>query len=440
MAIENYHVPARMGVKIGANSQGELEEIFGVTTHKNHAWFFSDAPINKWAKFKPFVPTSGNGIYADHFTDVNGTPNTTGDRYVAALAANFGLTAPPSNRANPAATLSDVWTYTRPVQGQNPLRALDFEYYYHNAPAPIGPMPDIEIIRSTNTSFEFTQYINQVLSGAEYLSWGDFEASVGNMYLCAVFAKNDTITGTLLMKTSSQKLKQGATLELTTADLAALRTYSYYYLCARSVAKTNLLDSETTASYMALPTENGSSDVLGKFSVRSTNVASILIDKVATGTVSPTADDFKSATPYTGPDEATPVNDDYFKTKKTGVAYHYLHFRLAVVGGTGGVTLSNLAVSLSKTYFSPNGFTSQISCSMRDGNNINTTISSLPVAAGSTGYCYIVVSAPILSLDAKGIQNTGDNGNQYFSVKLNIYQNGVLIDNTNELRVRNYDF
>lgn len=438
MAIVNYHVPARMGVKIGANGQGELEEIFGVSTHKNHAWFFSDAPINIWAKFKPFIPASGDGIYEDHFTAADGTPNTSGDRYVAAAAANFGLTAP-ANRSTPAATLTDSWVYTRPVQGQNPLRALDFEYYYHHAPSPIvGPIGDIEIIRSQDVSFDFTSYIGQSISGADSITWGDLTGSVGNMYLCAVFAKNSGMTGTLLMKTSSQKLKDGATLELTTADLTALRTFSHYYLCARSVAKTNLLDSETSASYRLLPTDNGASDVLGQFTVRTTSVASITIDSVATGTASPTSSSFVSAANFIGPEPATPSQSQYFKTKTTGVAYHYLHLKLIVVGGTGGVNLSNLAISLSHTYFSENGFRSQINCSMKDSNF--NAISSLSVPAGTTKTFYLIVSAPILSLDAKEIQNTGDNGNQRFSTRINLYQNGVQIDNTNELRVRNYDF
>lgn len=459
MSVDNGKISPRMGTKLAIDhTNGDLQKVFGTTQHDNQAWYFLSADVNKWAKYKPFRHTN-HAIYADHYTDANGNPNTSGARYTDLVACDYGLTCPKHTattpRTSPASVLNDVWTYNRCQENIDPMQAWDFECYWDSAPPPVNKTPDkITIVRSATMNFDFTQYISRNMSGTDALSWGDFgntsNLNIGSMYLCAVFATNANMTGSIKIKTSSQTLSQGPTLELTTQDVLNLdvpTTYTHYFLCARAAAQTTLGSESASSTYMALPTDNGSSDVLGELEILDSRRQSITIEAVATGSASPTSSNFKNTTgteggvsyTYVGPESTNLSQINYFKTTVSGVQYHYLHLKLKVVASSSGnVVLSNMAISLNQTYFSASGFSSRISCTLKDSSY--TTQSQVVINAGQTGYVYLIASAPLLSLDSKGKQNTGNNGNQHFATRVRLYANNVLIDDTTDLRVRNYDF
>ena len=94
-----------------------------VNVNQPLTFFTSDAKINKWALYKPF-------IYPQDFFE------TTADYLVAAKKKNFGLTIPTS--ALGSGISSEGWTYALPTGGSTqPMRIGDFRLYNTNAPCPM---------------------------------------------------------------------------------------------------------------------------------------------------------------------------------------------------------------------------------------------------------------------------------------------------------------
>lgn len=433
------HITNRISKKLGVSGDGDLQVCFG-SSEKGQYWYFvTNAPnIWKWARFKPFRK---NAAYADHYDDTNSA------RLAGAASVNYGLSAPSVSAAGrPLQTLSsgyNTWVYANPRgTGYNePLRVQDFEGYNGEATPPVNPPGDITIQISSSSSFSFGAYVSHNVAGGDAIAWGDLPASVGNYYLCVIFGKADlteSYSGTLLAKTSSQKINtNGLVLDITHNELESLRTsgYNHYYLVARSAALSGLVDPGTnTATYLALPSQHNSTDLKGAFNIQAAAITSLTIASVATMASPTSATRFANATNFIGPESATPTQSQYMKT---GTEPYYLHVGLSVTAGGSNVTILNPKITLTQTFMSGSGFTRKVSCTLYDSSFTQKTQVVIP--AGQTQTIYLVASAPILSLTAQGTQETGAT-NQRFGTTVRIYNGDTLIDATNTLRVRNYDF
>ena len=438
-------VPYRMGKKLGVSNDGELQDVFG-SSQKSHAYFFSDAvDINMFAKYKPFIPASGSGYYNDHFTAADGTPNTTGDRYTAASNAYFGLT-PPAKRATAnlvatAITGGDKWVYTRPVQGQNPLRALDFEGYDHLAPPPCRTLGDIKVTISGTSKFSFGAYIEHPIAGGDWITWSELpnlatNEGIGAYFLCAVFFKNGNFTGDMLAKTSAYSLNtSGIVLDITNSELRTLlgSGYTHYLLCARKnkIQNGTAMAAPGSDTYVALPTKYGISDVSGKFTITNSNVGNLVISSVSSAQ-SPTAtNNFTMATNY----RSVSYSDSdtyYFK------ATNYIQFGVTVTANsTAAVTLNNIKISLSHTYFSDTPIAVQdVTMYTASGTSL-VQASSVNVPANTSKVVYFVCAAKLMLLDADG-REWNSPSNQYFTTSVSFYQDNALLA-SDQIRVRNYD-
>ena len=443
-------VPYRMGKKLGVSNDGELQDVFQ-SSQKSHAYFFSDSvDINMFAKYKPFVPPTGtSGIYNDHFTAADGTPNTTGDRYAAALSKYFGLT-PPERRATADAVGSngDHWVYTRPVQGQNPLRALDFEGYDHLAPPPCRKLGDpstgeIKVAIAGTTTFSFGAYIEHPISGGDWVTWGDLPElvtgdGIGSYHLCVVFFTGQNFTGNMLAKTSATLntlSSSGIVLDITNSELRTLLggNYKYYLLCARKDAISNGTELKTPGSntYVALPTKNGISDVSGKFTISLSNVGNLVISSVSSAQ-SPTAtNNFTLATNYRSVSYSD-TDTYYFK------ATNYIQFGVTVTANSNAaVTLNNIKISLSHTYFSDTPIAVQdVTMYTASGTSL-VQASSVNIPANTSKVVYFVCASKLMLLDADG-REWNSPSNQYFTTSVSFYQDNALLA-SDQIRVRNYD-
>jgi len=407
---------------LGRNT-GDVGQLCGDVDENGQA--LNPPKINKWARFKP-VGYNKRGVLTEQ----------------ERASVNYGLSAP-NARQNFLDTLSspyNVWTYAPPQGGSanQPYRVLDFDGYRSDAPPPVDPPGDIDISISTTAAFSFGAYISHNLSGGDAISWEDLPASVGNYYLCVIFAKNSDFSGDLLAKTSEQTINDdGLVLDISNSELTTLSNggYGYYYLVARSVQLNGLqAPSTNTANYLALPCAGTSNNLKGKFTIRAAAVASIIITKFSP-IASPTrALNFLPAADYIGPESATPVQSEYANYSSEP---YYLHLALDVTAGGSNLTILNPKLSLSQTFFSGSGFSTLIGCTLYDSSFTQQTQVVIP--AGTTQTIYLVAASPLLSLNQGGSQSSGAS-NQRFSTMVRVYNGNTLIDATNEIRVRNYSF
>ena len=108
---------------------GDIGSFFGIASG-DVGYLVTNAPINKWAKYKP-VPLSSVGL----------TGKTSGNDYWKGRDGKCGLNIQefsefgnPTNSATFAYKLLNnqlPWDYVRPTGGNNPYRVLDFDGYDH---------------------------------------------------------------------------------------------------------------------------------------------------------------------------------------------------------------------------------------------------------------------------------------------------------------------
>lgn len=453
MSVSNGKISYRMGKKIGVDSDGDLERAFGTTQHKNQFWYFSDSNtrLNKWARFKPF---RNPNIFFDHYTGPNGEQlNPEPARLTAAKAANYGLSAP-ATQSTPAATLGMTWTYSRPRGSSynEPCRAMDFEGYNGNAPAPVDPLGDQTISLSAVDSFSFGAAISHNQAELDAIAWEDLPASVGNYYLCVVFSTQAHCTGTLIAKTSTQTIgTNGLVLDITHSELENLQSlgYGYYYIVGIS-ARINNGESMGTpptsgVDYIALPAPNTSSDLEGEFNIVAATLQTVNLTKVATMQTPTGTSSYSDASDYLGAEIFPVSSSDYLyynnPNDQTTMPPYYLHLCYHVKASSGSnLTILNPSISLSQTFFSGNGFSTPVSCTLYDSTFQPATGNQIVINAGQEADIYLVASTAALSLYQNGTRDDTSGSQQYFSTTIRLYANNVLIDATNQLRVRNYNF
>lgn len=423
-----------MGKVLGVNADGDLQVIFS-SSQISKAWFFASAPINRWAKFKPF---RYNGDFNGHFTDTSGTPDTSSDRYIAAAAANFGLTVPNTPFASIAAALADstAWAYNRCRVGTDPCRAMDFEAYFHAASQPVAPLDDpIEIDLSQGAYYDVGAHIIYNISGTDTITWQDLSA-LSNYYLCVAVGKNAQMTGTLLWKTSSQTLGAGGIrLSLSEGDLSAINSggYTHIYLCACNTIRTSFLDSEPSAGFLPLPADS-QSDLLSEITIYTARLKNISISKVCNLQSPTSASQFVDASDYSGlyPSIGDP---DYYAIPLRSGGY-YLHFAVNVeTTASASFTFTADSFAFSKTFAGNGpGKSRAIVATLRDPNF--NAVNSYTIPANSSATLYFTFAYPVLSFDSAGRQMSGLTTGQQISTNITLVQGGSIIV-LDELRVSN---
>lgn len=437
MGATRNHITNRIETKLGVNADGDLQVCFG-STQMSLMWFFIDnaAAINKWARFRWFPHPNGE-FYNDHYDDQNS------DRLAAAASVNYGLTAPAAQQ-NFASTFGNSWGCAV-CTASDPMESWDFEGYNGEALPPVDTIGNIDAYLSSGSGFSFTSYIRHQPSGGDTITWADLPASVGNYYLCVIFSKTSDFSGALLAKTSTQAISDnGLALDITQAELEQLYNggYKYYYLVARSAQLSGLQDpAANSAYYLGLPSANNTNDVKGNFTIHAAAVASVLIVGVNRSQTPGSAARFLSASPYIGPESFPAVETDYFSYVPGSTPPpppYYIHFKLEVTAGSAAFTVGTPKVALSQTFFSGAGFSTPVLCDLYDdGYN---QVSQVTVPAGTTKIVYLVAPSALFSLDASGSQQSGAAPDQYFSAIVRFYNGNVLMDQSNEFRVRNYSF
>ena len=179
---------------------------------------------------------------------------------------------------------------------------------------------------------------------------------------------------------------------------------------------------------MALPTENGTSDVMGSFTIYTSAQQSIEIDTVSQLASPSSASDFADASAYVG------AGSSYLSYANKTQPY-YMCLGLEIRSGSSDFTVTNAAIQLSQTFVSPGGYSARISCAIR--NPSYQSVNSYTVPAGQTQTVYLIPSSPILSLNPAGRQQTGAATGQQFETGIQLYINGVMVDGTNFIRVSN---
>lgn len=432
MSVTNGMISYRMGKKLGVGGDGDLQLVFAVS-QMNQSWYFDSAPINKWARYKPFRSTQA---FSDHFTGPGGE-SITSARLTAAAAANFGLSAPAAQTTQ-AATLSTEWVYNRPTSGGSWLcRAQDFEGYNHKASQPVEPPGPLTINMTPTMTIDFANYIfhNPDLTA---IGWGDLTA-ISGYYLCVVFARNSSLSGTVMWKTSAQTFASGASMRLpiSNAELQTIQAsgYTHYYLCACSVSKTGFDDAAPAdARFMALPC-NSTASLLDTFTVRTPSFANVAVKSLNVSQSPSSAAQFADATNYTG---IVPLVDDldtiYYPCTPVG-GYYYLHIGIEIEAGSSPYTVYPGSFALSAT-FAGNGFSTAYAQAATLRNSSFAVQSQIAIAANSSQVMYFTFAVPLLSLDSQGQQVGGLSTGQYVSAGITMVQNGNPI-RIGEIRVRN---
>lgn len=425
------HIPGHIGKKLGPNADGDLQVCFG-SNQMGQSWYFitNASAINKWARYKPFRHPNGAN-YSDHYDDLNSA------RLAAAASVNYGLSAPAAQQ-NFLNTFGSVWSYNPCING-DPLETWDFEGYNGEALPPVDTIGNIDAYLSSGSGFSFTSYIRHQPSGGDTITWADLPASVGNYYLCVIFSKTSDFSGALLAKTSTQAISDnGLALDITQSELEQLYNngYKYYYLVARSAQLSGLQDPGTnSAYYLGLPSATNASDLKGDFTIHAAAVASIVIVGINKSQNPGSPFRYISASPYIGPESIPEVETDYFNYDS---APYYIHFKLEITAGSAAFTVGNPKVALSRTFFSGTGFSTPVSCDLYDSSY--SQVSQVTIPAGQTDTVYLVAPSALFSLDSSGSQQSGAATGQHFSAIVKFYNGNTLVDQTNELRVRNHSF
>lgn len=378
--------------------------------------------INKWAKFKP-VRYNSWGILTD----------------AQRASVNYGLSAP-TYRNSAAGTLADEWEYLRPrgIGNNEPFRMLDFDGYFSDASQPVTPPGPVIVDYTPTASIDFSNYIPYNPEGDNIISWNDLQ-TISGYYLCVVFAKNSSLSGTVMWKTSAQTFASGASMRLpiTNGELLTIRDlgYTYYYLCACSVSKTSFDDAAPAdARFMALPC-NSTASLLDTFTVRTATFRNIAIVSLNVSRSPSAASQFADASQYTGIFPVVEDLDEVYYPCSPVNGYYYLHLGIEIEAADMAYTVSGASFSL-RPNFAGNGFSSSYAQAATLRDSSFAVQQQIVIPANETRTVYFTFSAPLLSLDATGTAVSGLSTGQYVSANLTLIHNGNSV-NIGELRVRN---
>lgn len=440
MSVTNGKISPPMGKKLGVGNDGDLQLAFGVT-NKSHLWFFTDAPINMWAKFKPFRHPN-NAIYSGRFLDANNRAQVNSDRYQGARSVNYGLVAPTGGPYSiPADVVGKFWSYARVQSGINPASALDFEGYNHNAQGPIIPMDINAALPIGSTINYYTAFQTQGIDFSsiergpqmDMIAIEDF-ADLNGWYVCLLLCNNmdygsnrnwiwKTASSPIVLNSTSGYASSVPCPKLTNMDVRSLGNYKYYYLCVADTKYDDWSQNQPVTLFKPLPASS-QLELKGFINVSSQVVSQLTILQ-ASFTPNPTQASFADVTAYTG------AGSTYYNVNRQ----YYVALKLRVKAPATSITIqaSALKLALSTTFTggSPHG----LSLTMRNASY--QSVSSLTIAANATAEFYVICAAQALAIDANGREAMPTSMGLQLTVLFTFTHNGISFSNDQFIRLTN---
>ena len=444
MSVSNQKIDYRMGKKLGVSGDGDLQQVFQVS-QMAHSWFFLTAPINMWAKYKPFRHPSST-IYTDHYKGASGQTISSA-RLTGARQVNYGLVRPSGSETNiPADVVGQLWSYNRCRDGVDPMQAWDFEGYNHIAQAPIMPMTPDNVDPVDGSII--TYYSAYQSDGIDFspIQRGTRDDTIGiadfpdidGWYVCVLLCNNrarrssdrwkwKTASSPIQLNTSGGYASAVPCPALTHGDVISLGDYKYYYIC---LADTKYDDwSQNVPVTMFKPIPAGSAlDIKGMISVSSTVVsrASILSAAFVSNPTSSSFPRNSSFAPYVGNGSTSyyNVNGNY-----------YVALKLSVTAPNTAITLtaSSMRIALSTTF--NGGAPRGLAVTMR--NSSYTQVSSVNIAANATTTIYLICAVQALAIDATGNPALVTDEGQQLKVFFTFSHNGISFTTGQFIRLSN---
>ena len=154
-----------------------------------------DDLIQKWAKYKPIKFAKVGVLTAQNLTDANygikDIPTWTRLSYMSTFLfsdsrGTLSSTYWPECDIENGSLSLEYWAHNKPTGGSSsPYRLADFSSYYHNAEAPIGPMPSTSIVidptGNLRVRFAMGAQSSYTLKLSDFTYPGG-SLNVGNMY------------------------------------------------------------------------------------------------------------------------------------------------------------------------------------------------------------------------------------------------------------------
>ncbi len=414
--------------KIAAIGNGDLQVALK-SYERSQIGLFSNGVINKWAKYKAFQ-------HAQVFTDRYEGPNAaqpTHAREVALRAANYGLT-PPSYQQTIEATMGTEWGYNRPVAGQHPLQALDFEFYYADAVPPAKAPGDVTFYRALLSQYDFGAAMPTIVNPYNIV-WADLPGMT-QYYLCLYIKGTRGSTEYTWWKTADATIGDGGgSLVLTRAESDILYSMCAdgpyeYYICGSKYKKETISTQEPSKQFIALPALNTAA-MSGELSLSSQVLKNATVTHISGAdlqTSTKPAQTFLVADDYTGIQEEGELK--YFPL--SGSAQNAVHFGIELSAMYAmGVTLqrSMFRIRLSTTLWGTvSTFTPERIVDQR-----NTEYSSIRLDAGDVATYYFILPHGAMNYDGATRRDIPVIG-QYKSVNVSIIYNGYTVS-TAEVRM-----
>ena len=180
-----------------------------------------DEMVRKWAKYKPIKFASVGVLTAQNLVSANygikDIPTWTRLSYASTFLFSdsrgtlSSIYWPECDIASGSLSL-EYWAHDKPTGGSSsPYRLSDFDNYYHNAEAPIGPMPSTSIVidptGTLRVRFTMGAQSNYTLKLSDFIYPGG-SLNVGNMYFGVLMKQ---LTGGLSSGTYVATQKDGNT-------------------------------------------------------------------------------------------------------------------------------------------------------------------------------------------------------------------------------------
>lgn len=201
---------------------GDIQTVIGAVGTDDLETLCKWPYLNKWSKKKPIKYARVEALESTHWVMANygimDIPTWTRLSYMStflfsdargSLSSNFW---PECDREHGALSL-EYWEYNKPTGGAaSPYRQSDFDEYFHEAEAPIGPMPETNIVvtpvGTLRIRFAHGAISNYTLKLSE-LTWPDsYNFPIGNMYFGVLMKQT---SGTITSRTYVATQKSGGT-------------------------------------------------------------------------------------------------------------------------------------------------------------------------------------------------------------------------------------
>ena len=339
--------------------------------------------INMWSKYKPVAFESSGSI-----TDT--------DR----ASVDWGFRAFSYPTYQEAATSG--WTYKKPMGGKSePFRLADFEGYNHEAQPFVTSVPqDVTVSNQIPQLFELGIDLN-----ASDFELVDFSGNIGSFYYGIVFVKGSSKyiqtakfpfgvgEGSILVETTHPFFTLGGTIE------------ANHILVNQKIEEFTLLSNivNDAPTYISLPTAGGVSNI-STITAIPASTTNIEITKVGINTQILT-----DVSPY-----ATEGGEKYHSSKAVYVQIDIENNSNSVI------TLENMSMSATPTYFSSDGFSFPASMF----NDLGAPITTLSIHPSSTSRIIVGVD-DILNTDSGVVVSAVPDSLKIFS-EIRVYNKGVL--------------